>query len=62
MSEERAFDVTFYAPWIGPMLVEGADGPTGGAETQIILLARGLTARGYRVCLITYDTEEGLPP
>ena len=55
------FDVTVYAPWVGPLLQPGATPATGGMETQALLFARGLTRRGHSVCLIVRDSEEGLP-
>ena len=55
----RRRDLAFYAPWAGPTIAP--DGrPTGGAEVQVMHLARGLAARDLRVALITYDTN-GLP-
>ena len=59
-STER-FDVAFYAPWIGPLLAPGSDPPTGGAETQILMLARALTDRGLRVCLVSLEAGKPLP-
>jgi glycosyltransferase involved in cell wall biosynthesis len=49
------YDVAFYVPWIGPLLTSRATSPTGGAETQIFLLARALARRGAKVCLLTFD-------
>jgi glycosyltransferase involved in cell wall biosynthesis len=51
------FDVAFYAPWIGPLLATGPEQPTGGAETQLFLVAHALAERGLRVCLITYPVD-----
>lgn len=48
-------DVAFYIPTIGAVLAEGAVPPTGGAETQVFLLARALAARGVKVCVCTFD-------
>src|SRR4051812_34997656 len=58
---KRHYDVVFYMPRIGPLLAEGAPLPTGGAETQIFLVASELAARGARVCLVAYDREGRLP-
>jgi glycosyltransferase involved in cell wall biosynthesis len=49
------YDVAFYVPLIGPLLTSSRARPTGGAETQIFLLARGLARRGSRVCLLVFD-------
>lgn len=49
------YDVAFYVPWLGPLLTRAATSPTGGAETQIFLLARALARRGSKVCLIVFD-------
>ncbi|HEY4098727.1 MAG TPA: glycosyltransferase family 4 protein [Baekduia sp.] len=53
------YDIAFYAPWAGPTLAAGHR-PTGGAEVQMLHLARGLAGRGLRVALLTYETP-GLP-
>jgi glycosyltransferase involved in cell wall biosynthesis len=55
------YDVVFYMPWIGPLLVADAATPTGGAETQIYLLAQALVAKGMRVCIVAFQTADGLP-
>ncbi len=49
------YDVAFYVPWVGPLLARGATTATGGAETQIFLLARELARRGCRVRLLVFD-------
>jgi glycosyltransferase involved in cell wall biosynthesis len=54
------YDIAFYVPWIGPLLASSPARPTGGAETQIFLLARGLARRGSRVCLLVFDIP-GVP-
>lgn len=52
-------------PYLGPLLAAAtgrADaGSTGGAETQILLLARALNQRGRRVAIATFDLGSGLP-
>jgi glycosyltransferase involved in cell wall biosynthesis len=57
----REFDVAFYMPWIGPLLLPGTGPPPGGAETQMLMLARALARRGRRVCVVTYGLPEVLP-
>jgi glycosyltransferase involved in cell wall biosynthesis len=49
------YDVAFYVPWIGALLTSADVTPTGGAETQIYLVARALAERGLRVCLLAFD-------
>jgi glycosyltransferase involved in cell wall biosynthesis len=49
------YDVAFYVPWIGPLLTSTPTAPTGGAETQIFLLARALARRGAKVRLLVFD-------
>ena len=53
----RRYDVAFYVPWIGPLLTQAATAPTGGAETQIYLLARALAQRGARVRLLAFELD-----
>ncbi|MGO9957204.1 MAG: glycosyltransferase family 4 protein [Solirubrobacteraceae bacterium] len=48
----------FYLPRIAPLLVPTSDLPTGGAETQIFLLAKALAKGGARVCLITFPVSD----
>lgn len=55
------YDVVFYVPWLSPLLSAERHAPTGGAETQIYLVAKALAAQGVRVCLVVFDTAEGLP-
>ncbi len=50
--------------YAGPLLAARAGisgGSTGGAETQIFLLARELRRRGLRVAIVTFDIAAGLP-
>jgi glycosyltransferase involved in cell wall biosynthesis len=49
------YDVAFYVPWIGPLLTNAEATPTGGAETQIYLVARALAERGVSVCLLAFE-------
>jgi glycosyltransferase involved in cell wall biosynthesis len=50
----RRYDVAFYVPRMGPLLAQQARSPTGGAETQILLLAQALTRRGLKVRLLVF--------
>jgi glycosyltransferase involved in cell wall biosynthesis len=56
----NAHDVTFHVPNAGPLLHSGAELPTGGAETQVVVIARELARRGLRVAIVVNDP--GLPP
>jgi glycosyltransferase involved in cell wall biosynthesis len=49
------YEVAFYVPGIGPLLTRAVKNPPGGAETQIVLLARALAHRGTSVCLIVFE-------
>ena len=62
MSRPRDFEFAFFAPWIGPLLVAHPSRSAGGAETQILMVARGLASRGRRVCLVVFEIDEPLPP
>ena len=53
-------DLAFFAPWSGPALA-GKRETTGGAETQMLMLARGLSERGLRVLLVAFAVSEPLP-
>ena len=55
------YDVIFYAPWAGPLLTAAPDTATGGAETQVWLLARALAASGRRVALVVFEGDAPLP-
>ncbi len=59
--KREPYDVMFYLPSVTPLLDGGRSRPGGGAETQVILLARALARRGYKVCLVTYPSEPALP-
>ena len=53
--------MALYAPWLAPRLAAdlGARGSRpglGGAETQLMLLARALADHGLSVCLLVYDS------
>lgn len=49
------YDVVVYAPMLAPLLSTNDIGSAGGAETQLVLVARMLAEQGLRVCLATYD-------
>ena len=50
-------DVTFFAPWIGPLLAAQPGASAGGAETQMLMLARGLADRGVRPALVVFARD-----
>jgi glycosyltransferase involved in cell wall biosynthesis len=53
------YDVLISMPWAGPSLTGSA--PAGGAETQMIGVARGLAAGGLRVGLVVVGRRSELP-
>lgn len=59
--QQRRFDVVFYTPTIAPLLFPGSDLPPGGAETQILLLAKELALSGLRVGLVTHRISDDMP-
>ena len=59
MSAKRpGYDVVLYLPRLAPLLAVNDAGATGGAETQVMLVARALAAQGLRVCLCTFDLPD----
>src|SRR5919201_4659571 len=56
------YDVAFYVPWLGPLLTDAKVAPTGGAETQVFLLARALARRGVKVRLLVFELPETTIP
>jgi glycosyltransferase involved in cell wall biosynthesis len=57
----QRYDVVFYTPFVGWMLSPTAATPPGGAETQILMLAKTLARRGLRVAIIAYGESAELP-
>lgn len=53
-------DVLFYVPNAGPLLLPGNDRPAGGAETQMVAVARALARQGVSVAFVVYG--DALPP
>lgn len=51
-------DVVFYTPFIGWILSPGSSTPPGGAETQILKLARALSQRGVSAAIVVYDAGD----
>jgi len=52
LSHGRRYEVGFYAPSLAWRLAGEAD--TGGAETQLMLLTRALSAGGTAVCVVVF--------
>jgi Glycosyltransferase Family 4 len=48
----RRHDVTIYLPTVGPLLSRVPGHAPGGAEVQMLLVARGLAELGARVCIV----------
>jgi glycosyltransferase involved in cell wall biosynthesis len=57
----KPHDVLFYVPNAAPALLPGATRPAGGAETQMVAVARALAARGLQVAFVVYG-ERDVPP
>src|SRR3954465_5537085 len=55
---DRALDVLFSMPWAGPSL--DGSGPAGGAETQILAVARGLAQAGLGVAVLVVGQRNRL--
>jgi glycosyltransferase involved in cell wall biosynthesis len=55
-----SYDVMFYMPAVTPLLSQ-TEYVGGGAETQIVLVARALARRGIRTCLAAFPSEGELP-
>ncbi len=60
-TSRRYYDILFYTPWIGSILSDAASLPPGGAETQILLLAKALAQRGLSVAIIAFGSVDELP-
>lgn len=60
-AERACFDVVFYTPWIGSILSRVESMPPGGAETQVLILARALAAQGARVAIVVFGHPSDLP-
>lgn len=54
-------DVVFYMPSAAPLLAD-IPGPAGGAENQVLMLARQLARRGYRVAIVAFGDVGRLRP
>jgi glycosyltransferase involved in cell wall biosynthesis len=54
-------DVVFYTPWVGSILSATASLPPGGAETQVLALAKILVRHGSCVAIIVYGGDDELP-
>ena len=59
-SRHRRHDIVFYTPWIGSILSRQSL-PPGGAETQVLMLARALSRQGLRVGIIVFGDRGELP-
>ena len=60
-SERGGHDVVFYAPEVGETLRGEQFFPQGGAEKQVVTLARALAHAGYRVAIVVSGRAEELP-
>ena len=57
----RRYDVVFYAPTVGATLKGDRFFPQGGAEKQVVMLARTLARNGHRVGIIVSGAAADLP-
>lgn len=55
------YDVVFYTPWVGRLLSSTRSVPPGGAETQVLMLAKGLARDGLRVAIVAYGRASEFP-
>jgi len=62
MDTARAHDVMIYLPAVSMSIDPRSPIPGGGAENQMLMLAKGLSALGARVCLAAFDNSGELPP
>src|SRR4051794_6868542 len=53
------FDALFPIPWAAPLL--SGSGATGGAETQVLMVARALAASGLNVGILVIGERTELP-
>src|SRR5436305_5124767 len=58
-SVAEPYDVLFSMPWAGRLIA--GTGASGGAETQIVTLARGLASHGLKVGIVTIGRRRNLP-
>jgi glycosyltransferase involved in cell wall biosynthesis len=61
IGQSGRFDVVFYSPWITPLLATTDEASTGGAETQVYLIARALAKRGRSVGIVALEDGSPLP-
>lgn len=57
----RRYDVVFYTPWLSSIVSTGQSLPAGGAETQVLILAKWLVRRGMRVAVIVMGDPSEMP-
>ena len=60
--ERGRHDVVFYAPEVGETLRGEQFFPQGGAEKQVVMLARALAHDGYRVAIVVSGGAESFRP
>lgn len=57
----RPHDLMIYLPAISMSIDPRSSTPGGGAENQMLMLARGLAERGVKVCVAAFDESGTLP-
>ena len=58
---KRRFDVVFYTPSVGGRISSAVSRSGGGAETQVLMLAKELAALGARVAIVAFGGPAELP-
>jgi glycosyltransferase involved in cell wall biosynthesis len=56
-ARRQAYDVVFYPPTLTPRPGTGFESTIGGAQTQVVLRAQALAARGVRACIMVPAVE-----
>ncbi|MEI7559849.1 MAG: glycosyltransferase family 4 protein [Actinomycetes bacterium] len=62
IKRRNRYDAAFYVPHVGQLIAARQEVlPTGGAETQVLLMAKELARRGLKIAVIVFDVPGGLP-
>ena len=61
LGRRQSYDIVFHKPWVSSLITTRPTLPAGGAETQVLMLARALAQRGLRVAIIVFGRQSELP-